>query len=135
MALQVELVSPERVLYSGEADTVVARTVGGGDIAFLSGHAPFLGALQIAGMQIHESGGEVKHIAVHGGFVEVSHDKVTILSDVSEHQKDIDVRRAQAARDRARGALDEDEGDAAAAAALARSLLRLRTAGADETPV
>ena len=39
MPLQVELVSPERLLYSGEADQVIARTVGGGDIAFLAGHA------------------------------------------------------------------------------------------------
>ncbi|HEX2049315.1 MAG TPA: F0F1 ATP synthase subunit epsilon, partial [Actinomycetota bacterium] len=42
MALQVELVSPERILYSGEAEMVVARTVSGGEVAFLTGHAPFL---------------------------------------------------------------------------------------------
>ena len=47
MTLQVELVSPERILWTGEADMVIARTVGGGDIAFLSGHAPFVGALDI----------------------------------------------------------------------------------------
>ena len=45
MSLQVELVSPERILYSGQADMVIARTVGGGEIAFLTGHAPFVGAL------------------------------------------------------------------------------------------
>ncbi|MBV8984761.1 MAG: F0F1 ATP synthase subunit epsilon, partial [Acidimicrobiia bacterium] len=43
--LQVELVSPERVLYSGQASFVRVRTVGGGEIAFLTGHAPFIGAL------------------------------------------------------------------------------------------
>ena len=43
--MQVELVSPERILFSGEADMVICRTVDGGDIAFLAGHAPFLGAL------------------------------------------------------------------------------------------
>ena len=47
MPMQVELVSPERVLYEDDADMVIARTVGGGDIAFLTGHAPFLGALAI----------------------------------------------------------------------------------------
>ena len=46
VTLHVELVSPERMLYSGEASMVDRRTVGGGDIAFLTGHAPFLGALE-----------------------------------------------------------------------------------------
>ena len=45
VTMQVELVSPERVLFSGEATMVILRTLGGGDIAFLPGHAPFLGAL------------------------------------------------------------------------------------------
>jgi F-type H+-transporting ATPase subunit epsilon len=40
--MQVELVSPERILYSGEADMVIARTIGGGELAFLTGHAPFV---------------------------------------------------------------------------------------------
>ena len=43
--MEVQLVSPEQVLYVGEADMVIARTLGGGEIAFLRGHAPFLGAL------------------------------------------------------------------------------------------
>lgn len=128
MALQVELVSPERVLYSGEADTVVARTVGGGDIAFLSGHAPFLGALQIAGMQIHESSGEVKHIAVHGGFVEVSHDKVTILSDTAEVAEDIDIERARRAHELATKSVVEGD-DVAAEATLRRAHVRLTVSG------
>ena len=133
--MQIELVSPETITYSGEADYVLARTRGGGDIAFQPGHVPFVGSLEICKVEILTTDGGREAFAVHGGFLQVAGDKVTILSDVSEHQKDIDVRRAQAARDRARGALDEDEGDAAAAAALARSLLRLRTAGAVETPV
>ena len=45
MPMHVELVSPERVLMSTEASMVLARTIGGGDIAFLPGHAPFIGAL------------------------------------------------------------------------------------------
>ena len=49
MTLRVELVSPEQVLYSGDASMVVARTAGGGDIAFLTGHAPFLGVLEPGG--------------------------------------------------------------------------------------
>ena len=128
MALKVELVSPERVLYSGEADTVVARTVGGGDIAFLAGHAPFLGALQVAGVQIHETDGDVQHVAVHGGFVEVSNDQVTILSDTAEAAEDIDVERAREAHARAeRAAIEADDVDAEAQ--LRRAHVRLTVAG------
>lgn len=83
MALQVELVSPEEVLFSGEAYMVIVRILGGGEIAFLPGHAPFLGALDTgyeAKIQL-EAGGPLQTIKLNGGFVEVSHDRVTILSD------------------------------------------------------
>ena len=96
MSLQVELVSPERILYSGEADMVIART-SGGDIAFLSGHAPFVGVLGIGKVTVREVGGSSVVAAVHGGFVEVKNDRVTILSDVAELSTQIDVARAQAA--------------------------------------
>ena len=72
MPMQVELVSPEKILWSGEADMVITRTVGGGDIAFLPGHAPFVGALGIGAMTIRPTDGKDEHVAVHGGFVEVS---------------------------------------------------------------
>jgi len=126
MSLQVELVSPERILWSGEADMVVARTTEG-DIAFLSGHAPFIGALGIGAVTIEEPGGSQTRVAVHGGFVEVSHNKVTILSDVAELAGDIDVARAQAAKDRAEAAYraePTDDNDAA----LRRATLRVALA-------
>src|SRR4051794_26947441 len=100
MTLHVELVSPERILWSGEADMVIARTTDG-EIAFLTGHAPFIGALGIGRVQINTPTGEIVRAAVHGGFVEVSHDKVTVLSDVAELAGDIDVARAQEALRRA----------------------------------
>ena len=49
---EAQLVSPERILYTGEATQVLCRTVGGGDIAFLTGHAPFIGALDIWAVKI-----------------------------------------------------------------------------------
>ena len=78
MALQVELVSPERILFSGEASMVVCRTAGG-EIAFMTGHAPFLGALGIAVVRVHQEGGDVLKAAVHEGFVEVKDNRVIIL--------------------------------------------------------
>jgi F-type H+-transporting ATPase subunit epsilon len=83
MALQVELVSPERILYSGEADMVVCRTIEGGEIAFLTGHAPFLGALAESEVRIKGTGGDTS-ARIAGGFVEVRDDRVIILSDEAE---------------------------------------------------
>jgi F-type H+-transporting ATPase subunit epsilon len=125
--MQVELVSPERILYSGEAEMVIARTLGGGDLAFLAGHAPFLGALDIGVVRIQQPGGHEERAAVHGGFVEVSNNKVTILSDVAELASQIDVARAERARERAEAAL-RGENDAEAEAAMRRAHVRLDVA-------
>lgn len=128
MSLQVELVSPERVLYSGEADMVIARTEGG-DIAFLTGHAPFIGALGIGAVTIRPTGGGEERAAVHGGFVEVRDNRVIILSDVAELASQIDVDRARRAREQAERDARES-GDAHAEAALRRATVRLDVAGA-----
>ena len=124
--MQVELVSPERILWTGEADMVVARTTEG-DIAFLAGHAPFIGALGIGAVTIEEPGGKQTRIAVHGGFVEVSNNRVTLLSDVAELAGDIDVARAREAKERAEAAL-RHEHDVEIDAALRRANLRLSLA-------
>ena len=128
--MEVELVSPEQVLYTGEADMVVARTLAGGEIAFLRGHAPFLGALAPAPVRLVLAAGGEKSFAVHGGFVEVSHDRVIILSDVAELPEQIDVDRAQAARARAEEALRANPDDDAAATALHRAETRITVATA-----
>ena len=93
--LQVELVSPELILYSGDAEMVICRTIGGGDIAFLADHAPFLGALDDAIVRIRKTDGEWESAAVHGGFVEVRDDRVIILSDLAELASQIDFERAR----------------------------------------
>jgi F-type H+-transporting ATPase subunit epsilon len=81
--MEVQLVSPEQVLYTGDADMVVCRTSAGGEIAFLNNHAPFLGALAAWPVRLVLANGEQVQFAVHGGFVEVSHNHVIILSDVA----------------------------------------------------
>jgi F-type H+-transporting ATPase subunit epsilon len=129
-AMQVEVVSPERVLFSGEATMVITRTLGGGEIAFLPGHAPFLAALTENHTRIASEGGVTVDVAVHGGFVEVSNNKVSILSDVAELGDSIDVARAREARDRAQDLLRRgDDGDAEAA--LRRAEARLAASGAN----
>ena len=128
--LDVELVSPEEVTYSGSAEMVIVRTTEEGDIAFQAGHVPFLGVLAPWSVDVLRPGGERDTFAVHRGFVEVSHNKVTILSDVSEAADEIDVARAEDARRRAREALAADADDALAVAALERAELRLRVVSA-----
>jgi len=129
MAMTVELVSPETILWSGEATQVVARTLDG-DIAFLDNHAPFVGALDIAEVRIWGDAEEPVALAVHGGFVEVSHNSVTILSDVAEFSGDIDSERAKTAADRAEDVLRANSDDDEAKAALKRANVRLAVAGA-----
>jgi F-type H+-transporting ATPase subunit epsilon len=126
--MRVEIVSPERVLYSGEATQVITRTIGGGEIAFLAGHAPFLGALANSHTRIYLPDGTIQDVAVHGGFVEVSDNKVSILSDAAELAADIDVERARSAKERAEERL-RHEHDAEAVSALSRAHARLRAAG------
>jgi F-type H+-transporting ATPase subunit epsilon len=126
MTMQVDLVSPERILWSGEADMVVCRTTDG-DIAFLSNHAPFIGALGIGTVKIEEPGGQQTKFAVHGGFVEVSHNKVVLLSDVAEVASAIDVPRAREAKERAEAAYRADPSEENEAA-LKRATVRLEVA-------
>lgn len=126
--MKVEVVSPEAVLYSGEATMVITRTLGGGEIAFQPGHAAFLGALTENHTRVFLADGSTEDIAVHGGFVEVSNNTVSILSDAAEVSSDIDIERARSAKERAEEAL-RHEHDAEAISALGRAHARLNAAG------
>ena len=127
--MQVELVSPEKVVFSGEATQVITRTLGGGEIAFLPGHAPFLGALTENHTRITLADGSQLDVAVHGGFVQVADNKVSILSDIAELGDQIDRTRAAAAKERAEAALRGSEPDPEAEAALSRANARLNASG------
>lgn len=107
MPLQVDVVAPEGSIYSAEATMVVARSADG-DVAFQPGHIPFLGVLQTDRAKIYLTDGSEQLIAVHRGFVEVSDDVVTILSDVAELAEHLDPERARAALERAQAAIDAD---------------------------
>jgi len=130
--MQVQVVSPEQVLYEGEAEMVVCRTADG-ELAFLPDHAPLLGSLRVAKVRALLPDGGEHVVAVHGGFVEVSNNKVVVLSDVAELPEQIDISRAEAAKQRAERTLNADANDEFAMGALARSALRLEVA-ADQRP-
>jgi F-type H+-transporting ATPase subunit epsilon len=118
--LHVELVSVEREIWSGEADFVSARTTEG-DIGILPGHAPLLGELAEGHIVTIKQGGSAVVVAVHGGFLSVTDDGVTVLAEIAELGPDIDTGRAQSALERARSAGDE--------AAQRRAESRLLAAG------
>jgi len=121
--MQVELVSVERPIWSGEAVGVYARTVDG-EIGILPHHAPLLGALAPGRIvRIERESADDLRVAVHGGFLSVRADGVSILAEMAETADEIDVARARAALDRADA--DTPEG----AAARDRALARLRAAG------
>ena len=130
MAFQVELVSPEAITYSGEAEMVITRTVEGGDIAFQPGHVPFIGVLAVWSVEVIRPDGDRDIFAVHRGFVQVAGTKISVLSDVSEKSTEIDVSRAEQAKENAEAQLAENSENVEAADALARAELRLQVANA-----
>ena len=119
--LHVELVAVDRNVYSGEATMVIARTTEG-EIGILPGHAPLLGELAPGGVvTISEEGGGEVVAAVHGGFLSVTDQGVTVLAEVAELASDIDTSRAQSSLEKARSDGDDE--------AVRRAEGRLRAAG------
>jgi F-type H+-transporting ATPase subunit epsilon len=123
----VQLVSPEEMLWEGEAEMVVCRSTEG-DIAFAAGHEPFLGALADHAVRIIMPSGE-QAAAVHGGFVQMSGTSLVVLSDLAELKENIDKGRAEHAKRVAEDTLSKDPDDEEAQAALARAETRLAVAG------
>jgi F-type H+-transporting ATPase subunit epsilon len=124
--MKVELVAVERRIWSGEASFVLARTTVG-EIGVLPGHEPTLAQLEDAGIvRIDGTDGTSTTLAVHGGFLSITPESVTVLAEFAETAEEIDVSRARSALDRA----DTSEPEGAAAAARANA--RLKAAGAAE---
>lgn len=95
----LEIVTPERIVYSEQVDMVVVRGVEG-ELGILANHIPLVTPLRIDAARIKKDGKE-EVLAVNGGFIEVRKDKVVILAESAELPEDIDVERAQAAKARA----------------------------------
>ena len=121
--MTVELVAVERRLWSGKASFVFARTTEG-EIGVLPGHELTLAQLETAGVvRIDSVDGETITAAVHGGFLSVTPEGVTVLAESAELSTEIDVERARAAASGADTGSDEGE------AAKARADARLNAAG------
>lgn len=127
--MRVEIVTMERMVYAGEADVVLAPGVAG-QLGILPKHAPLITQLG-CGELLVRSGGQEQAFAVGGGFMEVLPDRVVVLADSAEAAAEIDVQRAEAARERAARLMRQRVARAEytrAEAALRRSLTRLRVA-------
>lgn len=121
--MTVELVAVEKRLWSGKASFVFARTTEG-EIGVLPGHEQTLAQLETAGVvRIDSVDGESITAAVHGGFLSITPDGVTVLAENAELADDIDVERARAA------AANADASSAEGEAAKARAETRLKAAG------
>lgn len=127
--IQLDIVTPDKTVFSQAINMVIARTTDG-DIGVLPGHIPLIAGLQIWPLRVLTDEGE-KEIALCGGFIEVQPEKVTILAPCAEMPENIDVARAQAARERAEIRLKTAPADMdmeRAELALKRAMMRLKVA-------
>lgn len=127
MALSLEIVTAERVVLTDDnIDMVIAPSVDG-EVGILPHHVPLLTILQIGELRVRK-GADEQSIVVAGGFMEVLHDKVTVLADAAERSEEINIAAAEEARTRAeqdmanRGNVDT----AASEAAMRFATLRIR---------
>jgi len=107
MATQLEIVTAEQVVYSGEVEAVVLPGVSG-ELGILPHHAPFLTFLKPGELRIVVKGDEEEFIAVTGGFLEVLENHVRVLADTAERLEEIDLERAEAAMVRAKERISAD---------------------------
>jgi F-type H+-transporting ATPase subunit epsilon len=128
--LTFELVTPERIVYSDDAVDMVVAPGADGVLGILPSHTPLLAALGIGELRL-KKGAEEESFAVHGGYLEVLANKVIVMANVAERAAEIDVARAEEARERAEKLYRERPADldmARLQAALRRSRVRLRVA-------
>jgi F-type H+-transporting ATPase subunit epsilon len=120
--LHVELVSADRVVWSGDATTVVARTTEG-EVGILANHSPLM-SLMVAGVvEVRSDGGETIRAAVDSGFLSVGGNRVSILAENAALATEIDAGQAQKALDDARSG-DMDDEDAVAEVRRAEAWVR-----------
>jgi len=135
-SLALEIVTPDRSIVSQQVDEVELPGADG-YFGVLPGHAPLLASLQVGEMW-YRTGQERHYLAVAFGFAEVLPDRVTVLAQIAERAQDIDVRRAEAAKQRAEERVAGPQADMdfeRARVALIKALTRLQVAERARTRV
>ncbi len=127
---KLEIITPKKVVFSGDVTSFSAPGVLGG-FQVLKSHAPLLSSLSIGEVKVVDAAGNESRYATSGGFVEVHENKVILLAETAERSDEIDVQRAEAARERARKRLAKKRAeidDNRARLALYRAMNRLKVA-------
>ncbi len=128
MKFRLEIVTPERLVYSEDVDVLTVPTVQG-EISILAKHVPLVSIISPGEIKIKKDG-ETEFMAITGGFVQVLPHNVIILADAAERAEEIDLDRAMKARERAQKLMEEKRGDkishAEAMAAFQRALVRIK---------
>jgi F-type H+-transporting ATPase subunit epsilon len=122
--LHVELVAADRLVWSGEATMVIARTTEG-DVGILPNHAPMLSLMVDGVVDVQTTDGETWIAAVDAGFLSVAHNRVSVLSEHVEMSHEIDLEKARHDLERAK---ESGENDDEAQAAVRRYEARVRAA-------
>jgi F-type H+-transporting ATPase subunit epsilon len=130
MPLKLQIITPERIVFSEEGLDSVTLPGSEGELTILPRHAPLVTDLKPGALTFRRAGTEVD-VALSGGFLEVSDDQVNVLADTAERSEEIDAARAEEARQRAQEMLETRETTvdlAQVMAALERAQARLRVA-------
>jgi F-type H+-transporting ATPase subunit epsilon len=124
----LDIVTPDRKVFGDDVQMVIVRGELG-DLGILPGHAPLVTSLKVSAARIKMEDGSEQMVALSGGFMEVKPDKITILAEAAELPEEIDINRAERARERAERRLADarqDETDfRRAELALMRAMNRL----------
>jgi F-type H+-transporting ATPase subunit epsilon len=127
----LEIVTPKRIVFKGEAVSFSAPGMDGG-FQVLHSHAPMLASVTIGIVKLTEAGGKESLYAISGGFVEVRENNVILLAEAAERTDEIDVERVKAARDRALKRIAEKDPNTdvdRAKLSFSRAVNRLKVAG------
>ena len=127
----LEIVTPDRTFFDGEVDMVILRTTEG-DMAIMYDHEQMVAPVAIGSVRIRQQGEEkYREAACSGGFVTVTYDKTTVVTDSAEWADEIDINRAKASLQRAQARLERRDSEldyARALDSLSRATNRIRIA-------
>ncbi|WP_423800109.1 F0F1 ATP synthase subunit epsilon [Neobacillus sp. SAB-20_R2A] len=129
--IKVSVVTPDGPVYESDVEMVSTKAKSG-ELGILPGHIPLVAPLEIGAVRLKLAGGKQEQIAVSGGFLEVRPEQVTVLAQAAEKASDIDVERAQRAKERAEQRLQQAQQEHVdfkrAESALRRAVNRLNVA-------
>jgi F-type H+-transporting ATPase subunit epsilon len=125
--MQVEVVSADRVVWSGQSTNIIAKTVDG-EIGILAGHSPVLGVLEPSAVVIFCEDGKREVVAVDGGFISVAQGRVSILSEYARLASEVTVRDAEHELSEAQAKLDSGDFSDADKQQFDRATAQLRAA-------